>query len=270
MAEILRDQVYAEADGRALHWDIYKPEGAGRRAAVILAHGGGWVMGSRTMMADQGVLLASMGFVALAIEYRFVTETPWPAPMQDVRTAIRAAHANAEALGYDADKIFIMGFSAGSHLAQMATFAPPDLFRAENRPYPNAPETVAAVGAFYSPRPLMLGGARVLREATPEAKWPLLSPITHVANAPPTILLHGTGDTVALVISSYAMNEALTKAGRVVDLRLYHQLPHGFDRLPGMLETSIKDTVAFFEREVLDRERFQAGAAAFARAMAAR
>lgn len=266
MTQITRDQIYAEAVGRPLHWDIYWPDGPGRRAAVILVHGGGWVQGSRTGLAAHGELLASMGFVALAIEYRFVTETPWPAPMQDVRTAIRAAHANADALGYDADKIFIMGFSAGSHLAQMATFAPPELFRAEHRPHPNAPETVAAVGAFYSPRPLMLGGARVLREATPEAEWPLLSPITHVANAPPTILLHGTGDTVALVISSYAMNEALTKAGRVVDLRLYHQLPHGFDRLPGMMEASIRDTIAFFEREVLNRERVQSALAAFARA----
>ena len=63
---------------------------------------------------------AERGFVVASVEYRLSHEATFPAPLEDVKTAIRFLRTHAEVFGIDPKKIAIMGESAGAHLAAMA------------------------------------------------------------------------------------------------------------------------------------------------------
>ena len=60
-----------------------------------------------------------MGFVCASIEYRLVTEKPFPAPIEDCKCAVRFLKAHAGELGIDPDCIGIWGESAGGQLAAL-------------------------------------------------------------------------------------------------------------------------------------------------------
>lgn len=94
-----RDVVYADKE-RPPRWNIFRTIAAARKApAVLLYHGGGWRVGDRATMTAACAAFARLGYVAIAPEYRLLGEAPWPAPLIDARTAIRAARAKAGSLG---------------------------------------------------------------------------------------------------------------------------------------------------------------------------
>jgi acetyl esterase/lipase len=92
--------------------------GAGRRPAVVTIHGGGYLIGSYDM--DDMVLepwCLEFGVVGVSVEYRLAPETSYPGPLEDCYAALRWAHAHADELGIDPDRIGIYGLSAGGGLA---------------------------------------------------------------------------------------------------------------------------------------------------------
>ena len=88
---------------------------------VLSVHGGRWYYGTRR---DTGAIdvrqWAEFGFVAMSIDYRLVTCTPAPACYQDMLCAIRWVHANADTIASIPDRIFLIGMSAGGHMAALA------------------------------------------------------------------------------------------------------------------------------------------------------
>src|ERR1700733_8266706 len=113
--------VYGYVDGASLLADIARPKSKAKLPLVLSVHGGRWYYGTRR---DTGAIdvpqWAGFGFVAMSIDYRLVTCTPAPACYQDMLCAIRWAHANAEAYGIDAARIFLLGMSAGGHRVSLA------------------------------------------------------------------------------------------------------------------------------------------------------
>src|SRR3954469_10716803 len=121
----LRGPVGPEGGGRDLRCDVFRPPGDVANApAVLLVHGGGWRSGDRSQLRGYGILLGREGYVCVASEYRLVQESPWPAQIEDVKTAIRWMRENAKQLGIDPSKIAVEGNSAGAHLALMAAGDP--------------------------------------------------------------------------------------------------------------------------------------------------
>lgn len=114
--------VYLELEnGRQLHLDVYHPKRKGKkkRPAVLMIHGGGWMAGSKENMRPMAQQLAQKGYVAVVAEYRLGGEAPYPAGVQDLKTAVRWMRANAENYGIDSGKIAAYGCSAGAHLASL-------------------------------------------------------------------------------------------------------------------------------------------------------
>jgi acetyl esterase/lipase len=114
-----------------LTMDVYEPEGdnIARRPVVVLAHGGSFYAGDRTMMAQYCQLLAKKGYVAATIQYRlyplFVLGFPDSTAifdtavkaMGDMKAAVRYFRedaAGANKFRGDADHIFVGGYSAGA------------------------------------------------------------------------------------------------------------------------------------------------------------
>jgi para-nitrobenzyl esterase len=114
-----------------LQMDVYEPEGdvVAERPVVILAHGGSFIFGDRTMMDRWCNILAKKGYVAATITYRLypffslgfpdsldIFDTAVKA-VGDMRAAVRYFRedaANANVFKVDADHIYIGGYSAGA------------------------------------------------------------------------------------------------------------------------------------------------------------
>lgn len=265
MAEGVRVEAGVACGAEYLLCDLYHPDPAkANGAATILLHGGGWRSGDRAMMADPGRALAGHGFLAVALEYRLLGAAPWPAQVDDTKAAVRWLRGNSGRFGIDPEQITFTGFSAGAHLALLAAGTADGGKRAADGAQRDTSERVAAVAAFFPPTRLGSGQARMLG-LTPEAAQ-AASPIAHAAASfPPTLLLHGTGDTLVPHSASVQMFDALVAAGAAADLRLYAGLPHEFQQLSGLLEPTLADVAAFFERHVVQRERFEEARSAMQR-----
>ncbi len=89
---------------------------AGSKGAVIVFPGGGYEFRSPHEGEGMGEWLKSIGITAFVVEYR-VAPYQHPAEISDAQRAVRYVRHNAEKYGIDRDKIAVMGFSAGGHLA---------------------------------------------------------------------------------------------------------------------------------------------------------
>ncbi|HEY2385679.1 MAG TPA: alpha/beta hydrolase [Candidatus Binatia bacterium] len=240
--ELREDVVYAEVDGVPLRYDHYRPlQVDGPAPVVVLVHGGGWVHGDPSQAAGNALHFARRGIATVAISYRLAPAHRFPAPLDDVRRGLRWVRAHASELGIDPERIVLMGFSAGAHLAMLAHLArdlreltpslPPDLA--------GVSEDVRGVIVHYGPYDLtrtlplpadldMIGALLGRRRADPD--WVrLASPQFHAAAArAPIQLIHGTGDAVVSHRESERLHRALEAAGRPSELLLLEDAPHAF------------------------------------------
>src|SRR4030095_13493662 len=96
-----------------------KQQSSNKRIAIIIAHGGGWRTGNRTLHYPLAQRLADLGYVCFTPEYRLSTEALYPAGIYDVKSSIRWVRKNAAKYNIDPDKIVVAGHSAGGELAAM-------------------------------------------------------------------------------------------------------------------------------------------------------
>lgn len=256
---------FGTGGGRDLKCDIYTPPGASNAPSVLVLYGGAWRMGERGRMRGASLALARHGFVAVAGEYRLTPESPWPAHIYDVKANIRWMRANANRLNIDPTKISVQGHSAGAHLVLLAAGT------AHTREFdgdggnPGVSTEVAAAIGVYPPVLFHAGGARpsgglpataLMGESATEERALAASPLTYVsASYPPTLLLHGSKDTVVPPSASTRMYDALRAASVPVELHMYADLPHGFARLPSMLELVQAEAANFLLRHVVAPSR---------------
>ena len=102
-------------------FDVYLPadEPVRPRPTVLLVHGGSWEHGDKVEYADEAVDVARRGWTAVSLNYRRTPTAPWPAPLQDVRLALRLLQAQAVELGVDVRRTGALGDSAGGQLAAL-------------------------------------------------------------------------------------------------------------------------------------------------------
>lgn len=99
------------------HADAARTPGTAR-PCVVYFHGGGWVLGSaQTHDAVARALCADGEVIVLNVDYRRAPEHVFPAAVDDAVAAFRWAHANAERLGIDPERIAVAGDSAGGNLS---------------------------------------------------------------------------------------------------------------------------------------------------------
>jgi len=114
-----RDERYGDGPDALL--DVYVPETAqprGERLPVIVwIHGGGWVGGNKDELAGYMQLLASHGFVAVAINYSLAPAARYPTPVRQAMAALRFVADNAARFSIDSNRVFLAGDSAGAQIA---------------------------------------------------------------------------------------------------------------------------------------------------------
>jgi acetyl esterase/lipase len=246
-----KDVVFGRGGDVDLRLDIYyPPAGGSKRTAIIQLHGGGFTRGAKENIAANCRAFAERGYVAIASQYRLVDQGMFPSPVEDMKAAIRWTRANFEMLGVDADKIAVAGYSAGATLALIACGQQPELEGAGGNG--GVSSKVAACIAFYPPATIRRGHQLMAADASDD-DYRLASPITHAAaGAPPTILLHATGDTTIPFESSMKLFEAFRAAGVPVELHLFDGLSHVFDRHPEFAAPAIEVCDLFLDRHVVE------------------
>jgi acetyl esterase/lipase len=200
--------------------DLYMPREATLPLPIVLfVHGGSWQEGNKNGYGFVGRALAAKGFMTLVMNYRLHPKDRYPAFVDDVALALRWAADNGKSLGGDPKKLFAMGHSAGAYDIAMAVL---DERYAATRPKLSGVVTMAGPFDFL---PLDAKATIEVFGAVPDL--PSTQPINHVTeNAPPFLILHGTGDTTVFPRNAVALDKALREKGVSSELKFYDGTSH--------------------------------------------
>jgi acetyl esterase/lipase len=207
--------------------DMYVPRDLGDKTAdvVVFFYGGDWQSGEKGDYRFVGEALASRGFVAVLPDYRLYPEVTFPGFVEDGARAVRWVRDNVESFGGDPHHIFLMGHSAGAHIAMLLTLDKHYLNDAGSDPseicataglsgpydFQPPPEDVAALGA----KP----GETKVR--------PNVEPIHFVdGKEPPVLLIQGLKDTTVGPENAINLTAAIRAKGGYVELITYPDRAH--------------------------------------------
>ena len=241
--EVIKDVEFAVVQGQSLKLDLYLPDKPKGSGLVVWIHGGGWHKGSKEKCFI--TWLPQHGYTVASISYRLSSVAKFPAQLHDCKGAVRWLRANAGKYGYNPQRIFVAGASAGGHLtALMATTSGHKLL--EGKVGGNLDRSSSVQGAidYYGPTDFILrsktqpsranekgsvvyellgGGAH---EKVAAAK--LASACYHVSkDDPPLLVFHGTKDRTVLLDQSQAIATAYKKVGLSIKLHIIEGASHG-------------------------------------------
>lgn len=259
---------------RGLKMSLLIPRTKEKKPAVLYFPGGGFTSADHEKFIEMRYALARAGFVVATCEYRTVPDK-FPALLQDGKAAVRWVRAHAEELGVDADRIGILGDSAGGYVVQMMGATNGEK-QWDEGDFKDQSSDVQAVVSFYGISDLTTIGEGVGNEAvhaSPAVTEALLlngpafrdfagapvtadaqkakdaSPIGHVdGTEPPFLLMHGSNDKVVSPLQSKKMHEALTQKNVEAEYVLVRGAAHG--DLPWFQQAVIARVVNFFERHL--------------------
>jgi acetyl esterase/lipase len=209
--------------------DVYVPGStaefgdAGLRPVVVFWHGGRWREGDKADYRFVGAALAESGYVTLVANYRHYPQVKMPGFMQDAAQAALWAAAHAHEYGGARERLYLMGHSAGAHLAALVTL---DLryFDAAGQDAPHIAGVIGLSGA-YDFLPLLEPDVQDM--FGPPWLYPECQPINFVrAEAPPMLLVHGLNDETVKPKNSRNFAAALRALGVPVTLKLYPDRSH--------------------------------------------
>ncbi|SKB70178.1 alpha/beta hydrolase [Macellibacteroides fermentans] len=187
-------------------------------SAIVVCPGGGYEILAYDLEGDEICQwLNEIGVTAVLLKYRVPRRTgleKHTAPLQDVQRAISLVRSKAEELNLDPQRIGVMGFSAGAHLAAMASTS------YDKRTYPevDAADKVSCKPDFcLLVYPAYLDGPNFT--IAPELKV--------TAQTPPTMLVQ-TEDDKSYINSSLFYYYALKEAGVPATMHLYSKGGHGY------------------------------------------
>jgi acetyl esterase/lipase len=207
----------------------------GNGTAVIVAPGGGYgALATNHEGRQVASWLNSLGVTAFVLKYRLGPRYHHPVELGDAQRAIRLVRARAQEFAISADRIGMMGFSAGGHLTATAgthfdngnTQATDPIDRLSSRPdflilgYPVI--TFTAPYAHQGSVKNLLGenpDPKLIQEMSNELQ---VSPQT-----PPTFLFHTGNDASVPVENSVAFYLALRKSGVAAEMHIFESGPHG-------------------------------------------
>jgi acetyl esterase/lipase len=213
----------AYAKGARHTLDVCRPKAATAAPVVVFFYGGGWRSGSKATYRYVAKALARRGYVAVVPDYRIYPEVLYPDFLDDGARAVRWAKDNAQKFGGDPKKLFLMGHSAGAHIAAMLAVDASWLEKVGLAPGRDISGLIGVSGP-YDFLPLR---DKTLAVIFGGANRPETQPINHVApGAPPALLLTGGKDDVVDAGNSTRLAERLRAAGNDATAIVYPRAGH--------------------------------------------
>jgi acetyl esterase/lipase len=225
---------YINYTDTALTLNYYPSQVTGKRPCVIVVHGGSWAKGDKAQLPELNSYLARKGYNVVSIDYRMAPKYKNPAPVMDLKEALKYLRKESEQLNIDTNNFILLGRSAGGQIALLAAYTLHD-------------KGIKGVIDFYGPADMVWGyslpanpwvmdsrGVMETYLGGSYAKVPkhyvASSPLEFVnRNAVPTLIIHGGND----VLVAYEHSRRLDLKLEQYNLKHYWlKLPwatHGFD-----------------------------------------
>jgi acetyl esterase/lipase len=223
-----------DADVPTLTPFLLAPAKAGG-AAFIVCPGGAYGHLAPHEGAPVAQWLNTLGIHAFVLKYRLGPKYHHPAEMLDVQRAIRLVRCRAEQWNLDPNRIGIVGFSAGGHLASTAATHfddgiaddPDPINRVSSRP--NLAILAYPVISMSDPYAHALSRQNLLGDNPDPALVLLLSNDKQVtAQTPPCFIIHAADDRTVPVENSLLFAMACRRHKVPVELHVFEHGPHGF------------------------------------------
>jgi acetyl esterase/lipase len=205
--------------------DVYTPTGksGGAYPVLVFFHGGAWREGERDGYGFLGRAFAARGIVTIIADYRKTPQVKFPAFVEDAASSIAWAHNNAAKYHGDPAKLYIMGHSAGAHIAMMAALDKQWL--AKDGLDPSVIAGVIGLAGPYDFLPLTTDSSKLALGHWPRPEE--TQPITYArVDAPPMLLLTGDIDTVVKPRNSKILAAKITELGGKASLKTYPKVDH--------------------------------------------
>jgi acetyl esterase/lipase len=245
------DLQYGPREGQRL--DLYVPTAPvptpGRgRSAVLFIHGGRWTSGRKEEYRFVARSLAAAGHVVAVCDYRKYPDVRFPAFVEDGAAALAWAFSSLARHGVDPKRIFLMGHSAGAHIAALATM---DARYGRQGGYD--PAAVAGLILMSGPFDFFPIKSPDLQDIFgPVEQHPSTQPLRFARSGlPPFLLLHGRRDRTVHPANSARLASAIRGHGGRATAIFYDFVNHtnilaGLSDRVGLLFAPVLDDVTRF------------------------
>lgn len=228
--------MYRNVTNPTLEYFKPNPEKATGTAIIIVPGGGYGVVVYEGEGVTNAKVLAEQGVAAFVLKYRLPDDQIMPdkkiGPLQDAQQAIKLVRENAEKWGLDKNKIGIMGFSAGGHLASTAATHFEKSYIENSNNTSLRPDFQILVYPVISMKDSLTHNGS--REAL-LGKNPAVEDVQFFSNemqvngnTPPAYLTHTADDTVVDVDNSIAYFQSLRHHNVDAEMHIYPKGNHGF------------------------------------------
>ena len=213
---VVRDVDYVTgadyADGKD-RLDLYIPAGVANAPVIFSIHGGVLMAGDRSEEAFVGQRFAAAGFLTVVISYRLSPDVSHPAHVQDAAAALAWVKRNVRQHGGDADRIVVIGHSAGAYLAMLLA-TDTRYLAAHGLSARDITGLVPVSGFFWVEKPGVGPDRPTSIWGTDRKAWIDASPAHHVhAALPPVLFIDTDGDEDWRQQQNLDMAEAVRAAG---------------------------------------------------------
>ena len=219
---LIDNVTYAAVDGRPLKMAILEPwtqrfplkYHPAPRPLIVFVQGSSWRVGKMGEQIPQLVQFVKAGYVVATVQHRNTLDGyPFPAFLEDVKTAIRYLRRRAVKFAIDSDRVAIWGTSSGANAAMLVGLTGDDP-RYAGHLYRTESDRVDAVVSCFAPMDVLdtfdytaaVPGSELLKFCLlgmDRKKWPEIakemSPLDQVKpgqDYPPFLLFHGDADKV--------------------------------------------------------------------------
>lgn len=227
---------YAEhkgVDPRLNMLDVYMPRKGSNSPVVVFLHGGAWEFGDKVNVQAKPDYFTSRGYIFISVNYRLSPAVKHPVHVQDVADAIVWIHDNIRHYSGDGDNIFLIGHSAGAHLAALVSTDEEFIVNAKGS-LDMIKATVLLDGAGYDIPLLMKDAKGKLRDwylesfGTRESDWKKASPVTYIQPGKkyPKFLIIHAGERAQSQAAAEHLARKLKEADAEVNVLHYPKESH--------------------------------------------
>ena len=196
--------------------DVYRPTSAqfqGKKLPVIVFFfGGSWRNGKRAWYEFFAAHYALKGYVVVVPDYRKAPNYIFPSFVEDAAASLAYVRDNAAKLNVDPKRLYVMGHSAGAHIAALMLLDPQYLQAKQM----SATEIKGFIGLSGPYDFLPMTDPLVIAVFKGDANLPESQPINYAqfgAKAPPMLLIHGQDDTLVYPKNSVNLAAKVNAAG---------------------------------------------------------
>jgi acetyl esterase/lipase len=221
--QVSKDIPYGQEERQVL--DVYTRQDIPSKGVVVFVHGGYWDTGSKNDYPFLADSLTEEGFATVVVNYRLVPTVTFPSYVEDVALAVKWTVQNIAQYGGNADNMFLMGHSAGAHIAALVAY--------DERYLQNVGLSNYDLRGFigfagpYDFLPVDPNDVRAKAALGPEEGYADTQPINFVdSKDPPAFLAVPASDKVVNPNNTYNFARRIREVGGSVEERPYDEVDH--------------------------------------------